>query len=106
MELESVKQNARPSRTPPLVTVIELNTSMGITGIELYRLLESAKITWSRRDCSAFVFGMNPSYLAQRGDRELSERALVNAFRHLWAERKYWLAWQVARAILFGGSGR
>jgi len=77
---------------------------MTMTGIELYRLLESAKITWSRRDCSAFVFGMNPSYLAQRGDRELSERALVNAFRHLWTERRYWLAWTVARAILFGGS--
>ena len=79
---------------------------MAMTGIELYRFLESAKITWSRRDCSAFVFGMNPSYLAQRGDRELSERALVNAFRHLWAGRRYWLAWKVARLILFGGSER
>jgi len=47
---------------------------------------------------------MNPSYLAQRGERELSERALINTFRHLWGERRYWLAWTVARAILWGGS--
>ena len=79
---------------------------MAKTGIQLYRSLEDAKVTWSRRDCSAFVLVINPSYLAQRGDRRLSERALINAFRHLWTERRYWLAWKVARAILWGKEAR
>jgi hypothetical protein len=75
---------------------------MSITGIALYRKLEAANATWSMRDCSAFVLGMNASYLAQRGELVLSERALINAFRHLWRERKFWLAWTVARSLLWG----
>ena len=60
---------------------------MKTTGIDLYHYLARHKVTWSRRDASSYLFGMNPSYLAQRGDRELSERALINLFRRLWDER-------------------
>ena len=75
---------------------------MPTTGIALYQYLALRKVTWSRRDASSYLFGMNPSYLAQRGDRELSERALINLFRYLWEARRFILAFRVARAILFG----
>jgi hypothetical protein len=76
---------------------------MPTTGIALYQYLAHHKVTWSRRDASSYLFGMNPSYLAQLGDRQLSERALINLFRFLWGERRYWLAFNVARLILWGG---
>lgn len=78
-----------------------INTGMNTTGIDLYHYLARRKVTWSRRDCSQFLLGMNPSYLAQRGDRELSERALINLFQHLWGEHRFWLCWKVARIILW-----
>lgn len=77
---------------------------MPTTGIALYHYLARKKVTWSRRDASSYLFGMNPSYLAQRGDRELSERALINLFRRLWEERRYLLAARVACVVLWGES--
>lgn len=77
---------------------------MNTTGISLYQYLERHKATWSKRDASTYLFGMNPSYLAQRGDRELSERALINLFQHLWRERRFLLCWKVARLVLWGRS--
>lgn len=74
---------------------------MNTTGTAIYLLLERKKITWSRRDASTYLLGMNPSYLAQRGDRELSERALINLFQFLWRERRYSLALGVAHELLF-----
>ena len=74
------------------------------TGTSIYRLMEQKKISWSKRDMSQFLLGMNPSYLAQLGDRELSERALINLFRFLWGERRFWLAARVAHCLLFGRS--
>jgi hypothetical protein len=76
---------------------------MPTTGTALYHYLAHRKVTWSRRDASEFIFGMNPSWLAQRGDREVSPAALINLFQFLWRERRYWLAFNVARAILWGG---
>lgn len=84
--------------------MILLNTGMFTTGIDIYHQLERRKLTWSLRDCSSHFLGMNPSYLAQRGDRELSLQALTNLFRRLWEERHFILAFRVARAILFGGT--
>jgi hypothetical protein len=78
---------------------------MTTTGIHVYRLLVRRKLTWSLRDCSSYFFGMNPSYLAQRGDRALSERALIHLFRRLWPNHMI-LAIKVARLILFGGPER
>lgn len=75
---------------------------MKTTGISLYQYLARHKVTWSKRDASTYLFGMNPSYLAQLGDGELSERALINLFQHLWEERRYVIALRVARAILWG----
>lgn len=74
---------------------------MNTTGISLYQYLERHKATWSKRDASTYLFGMNPSYLAQRGDREISERALINLFQHLWGERRFLLCWKVAQVILW-----
>lgn len=79
---------------------------MPTTGSSLYLYLLSRNVTWSRRDMSSYLLGMNPSYLAQLGNRELSERALINLFRFLWSERRFWLAFNVARLILWGGRGR
>ena len=76
------------------------------TGIDIYHHLARRKLTWSLRDCSTHFLGMNASYLAQRGDRELSERAMINLFQRLWEERRFLLCWKVARLILFGGAAR
>ena len=75
------------------------------TGIHIYHQLVRRKLTWSLRDCSSYFLGMNPSYLAQRGDRALSERALIHLFRRLWPNHLI-LAIKVARLILFVGSDR
>jgi hypothetical protein len=75
---------------------------MTTTGIHIYHLLARRKLTRRLRDCSSPFLGMNASYLAQGGDRELSERALIHLFRRLWEERHYILAARVAWVILFG----
>lgn len=78
---------------------------MTTTGIDLYHQLVRRKLTSSLRDCSSYFLGMNPSYLAQRGDRELSKRALTHLFLRLWPNHPI-LAIKVARLILFGGPAR
>lgn len=73
-----------------------------MNGIEIYAECERKNLTWSRRDFSQWLLGMNPSYLVQRGDRPLSQAALTNLFQHLWGKRRYLLAAKVGRAILWG----
>lgn len=75
---------------------------MAITGIEIYHLLARRKLTWSLRDCSTYLLGKNPSYLAQCGDRPLALSALTHLFRYLMHEHRYILAAKVGRAILWG----
>ena len=79
---------------------------MTITDLDFYQSLALRGWTTSHRDYSSYYLGMNASYVAQRGDRGLSERALINLFRRLWEERHFLLAAKVAWAILFGGPDR
>lgn len=67
----------------------------------LYRLLKSRGCTNSQRDFSSYYLNMAPNYLCLRGERGLSERALINLFRRLWDERRPLLAWRVAHQLLF-----
>lgn len=71
------------------------------TGLEIYRLLARRKLTWSLRDCSTYLLGKNPSYLAQRGHLPLSERSLVRLFRHLWATGHIAMAARIGWLILW-----
>lgn len=70
-------------------------------GPDFYPLLVKRGLTTSHRDYSAYYLSMAPNYACLRGSRGPSERALVNLFRRLWAERRFWLAAKVARTILF-----
>lgn len=77
---------------------------MTMTGIQAYQLLARIKLTSSLRDCSTYLLGKNPSYLAQCGDRPLSQSALTHLFRYLMHEHRYILAAKVGRAILWGAN--
>jgi hypothetical protein len=80
--------------------VISLNIDM-TSSRDFYSILSAAGHTTSLRDYSAYYLGMAENYACLRGERGPSERALVNLFRRLWDERRFWLAAKVARAILF-----
>lgn len=68
---------------------------------DFYLLLAKRGLTTSQRDFSTYYLSMAPNYMCLRGDRGPSERALINLFRRLWDERRYWLAARIAWAILF-----
>jgi len=72
------------------------------TGFDFYRHLSRRGLTTSKRDYSAYYLGMAENYICLRGERGPSERALINLFRRLWEERRFWLAAKVAWVILFG----
>lgn len=76
---------------------------MNNVGIDFYPILAKRGLTTSQRDFSSYYLGMAENYACLRGERGPSERALINLFRRLWEERRYWLAFTVARAILWGG---
>lgn len=70
-------------------------------GIDFYTLLARRGWTTSHRDYSSYYLGMAENYACLRGDRGPSERALINLFRRLWEERRYFIALRVARAVLW-----
>jgi hypothetical protein len=69
--------------------------------MKLYQKLFENNLTTSQRDFSARYLCMNPSYLAQRRDAAVSERALINCFQQLWHEHRYILAARVALIVLW-----
>lgn len=73
-----------------------------ITDQNIYHQLASRGLTTSQRDYSSYYLGMSANYACLRGDRAPSERAMINLFRRLWAERHYILAARVAWLILWG----
>lgn len=73
-------------------------------GIDFYHQLARRNLTTSLRSYSSRYLGMAENYACLRGDRGPSERALINMFRRLWAERHYLLAARVAWAILWESS--
>ena len=75
---------------------------MTTAGIDFYHQLARRGLTYSLRDYSSYYLGMAENYACLRGDRDPSERALINLFRRLWEERHYILAARVAWAILWG----
>jgi hypothetical protein len=76
------------------------------TDLNFYRPLAARGYTTSLRDYSSYYLGMAENYACLRGERGPSERALINLFRRLWEERRFILAFRVAKAILFGGWDR
>jgi hypothetical protein len=68
---------------------------------DFYRELERRGLTTSQRDFSTYYLSMAPNYACLRTGRGLSERALINLFRRLWEERRFWLALRVAHELLF-----
>lgn len=74
---------------------------MSNAGPDFYCLLAKRGLTTSRRDYSTYYLSMAPNYACLRGDRGPSDRALINLFRRLLDERRYWLAAKVAWTILF-----
>jgi len=70
--------------------------------MDIYHVLTRRKLTWSLRDYSSRYLGMAPNYACLRGSQGPSERALIHMFKQLWSERHYWLAFRVARIILWG----
>ncbi len=80
--------------------VVGINTGMMNSDPFFYAELERRGLTTSHRDFSSYYLSMAPNYVCLRGERGPSERALINLFRRLWAERRYLLAAKVAWAIL------
>ena len=82
--------------------LVLINTGMAHTDLDFYRPLAQRGLTTSLRDYSSYYLGMAENYACLRGERGPSERALINLFRRLWEERRFILAFRVAKAILFG----
>lgn len=72
------------------------------SGMELYHQLARRGWTTSQRDFSTYYLGMAANYVCLRGERAPSERAMINLFRRLWAERHHIFAARVAWLILWG----
>ena len=70
------------------------------TNLDFYSIIAKRGLTTSQRDFSSYYLSMAPNYMCLRGDRGPSERALINLFRRLLDERRYFLAVRVAWAIL------
>jgi hypothetical protein len=71
-------------------------------GISFYHQLARRGLCTSLRAYSRDYLCMAENYACLRADRGPSERALLNLFRRLWAERRFVLAGRVALAILWG----
>jgi hypothetical protein len=67
---------------------------------DIYDILLKRGLTTSQRDFSTYWAGKSPSYLATTGG--LSDSAMLAVFRKLIEEGRWWLAWRVARMVLFG----
>lgn len=66
----------------------------------IYEALRRRGLTTSQRDFSTRYAGRSPAYLAT--SKALSADAMIAVFRRLMAERRWLLAFQVAREVLFG----
>ncbi|WP_374379434.1 hypothetical protein [Dongia sp.] len=67
--------------------------------MDIYETCLKRGYTHSKRDFSTYYAGKSPSYLATT--RTLSEGAMLAVFRRLIEERRWLLAFRVARTILF-----
>ena len=67
---------------------------------DIYDILFKRGLTTSQRDFSTYWIGRSPSYYATTG--ALSDGAMIAVFKKLIEERRWLLAWRVARMVLFG----